>query len=114
MAMQERTNALPHADLYKIRWAPLLEDIKNVVQVCPPGPFDHRSIQWSRSYRFQTGYEGGDATGDIAYIPWDRIEDFRKGEECRPDVECKFVRKDICKQTTLFQPQPCSFIEKFR
>ena len=112
--MHAEVNVMAHADIYKLRWAPLLHDIQNALQVPPPGPFDHRSIEWSRSHRFQSGSHASDSTGDIAYIPWNRIEDFRKGEECRPDVECKFVRKDVVKQTTLSQPQPCSFIEKFR
>ena len=114
MTMDERVNVMEQAEFYKLRWGNVLSEIENQVQVPPLGPFDHRSIQWSRSPRFQHSYHGGDTIGDMAYIPWNRIEDFRKGEECRPDVECKFVRKDVCKQTSLLQPQPCTFIEKFR
>ena len=33
----------------------------------------------------------GHTISDIAYILWNRTHDF-KGEECRPDVECKFGR----------------------
>lgn len=114
MGTHDRHNVLPHADTYKLRWALLLADIENAAQAPPPRPFDHRSTKSSRNYHSVNGKQEANATGDIAYIPWDHIEDFRKGEECRPNVECRFVRKDVCKQQIVLQPQPCSFIKKFK
>lgn len=61
---------------------PLLTDIQNAVQVPLSGPFDHRSIEWSRNYRFLNGQRKANAIRDITYIPWDYIEDYiREGEE---------------------------------
>lgn len=110
MVIHECINVLPHANLYKFRWAPL-HDIGNIVPIPPLGSFDHRFIEWSSSYCFQNGYHTWD---NIEYIPSDCIEDFTKGEECHPNVESKFVRKDVCKHTTLSQLQPYSFIKNFR
>lgn len=109
MAMQEHDNVLAHANLYRLRWTPLNEDMRNAVQVLLPTPFDHMSIEWSRSFCFQGGYKGGDAIGNIAYILWSCIDGFKKGGECHLDVECMLVRKVVCKHTTLLRPQPTSF-----
>ena len=68
MTMHEHDNVLLYVDLYMLRWAPLIQDMKNPMHVPPLGPFDRMSIKWSQSSHFLGDYEARDAMDYIVYI----------------------------------------------
>jgi hypothetical protein len=85
------------------------ERLRSSVQRPEAGSFMHADLLWATRIR-QSGRRSDPRTPDpvsIAYIPWDRVEDFVKGEEGRPDAPCKFVcqGKTSNKQSALMFPR---------
>lgn len=92
----------PHS-YYLTKYGDRLRRMRDALQSPPPGPFTWKDIHWNLEVdkEVQCNDDGDDDNGAlskkesklVAYIPWDRVEDFVKGEESgRKDVETTFVR----------------------
>jgi hypothetical protein len=67
--------------------------IDSLLQTPNTGTFMHTDLTWESHGRMK-GRRSDPRVFDtvlVAYIPWDRVEDFVKGEEARSDAPCKFV-----------------------
>jgi hypothetical protein len=75
-----------------------LERIRSYVQKPGAGTFMHIDLLWASHIRMKGRRSDPrvPASVSVAYIPWDRVQDFVKGEEARTDGPCKFV----CQGTT--------------
>jgi hypothetical protein len=73
------------------------ERLHSLVQRPQPGTFNHSDLAWAKQNRVK-GRRTDPRTNalvSVAYIPWDRVQDFVKGEEARTDAPCKFVCQGI-------------------
>lgn len=95
----------PHA-LYLEKYGLRLRGMRDKVKPLPIGPLTWKDIHWDVEgvdtakgiKREGNGYDDNGIVNKketklVAYIPWDRVEDFVMGEEsARKDVETTFVR----------------------
>jgi len=92
----------PHAD-YLQKYGHRLREMRDKVKHLPPGPLTWKDLRWDVAVEKGIKSEGDDYDVNgylkkkdsklITYIPWDRVEDFVRGEEsARKDVETTFVR----------------------
>ena len=65
----------------------------SLVQRPQEGNFMHTDLSWARQTRLKGRRTDPrtPAAVSVAYIPWERVQDFLRGEEARPDAPCKFV-----------------------
>ena len=70
-----------------------LERLRSSVQRPQAGNFMHTDLLWASHIRVK-GKKNDPKTNEpvsVAYIPWERVQDFVKGEEARTDAPCRFV-----------------------
>jgi hypothetical protein len=69
------------------------ERLMNLVQRPPDGNFTNTDLSWARQTRVKGRRSDPrtETTVSVAYIPWERVQNFVKGEEARSDAPCKFV-----------------------
>ena len=121
LSLEEAFRDGPHAQ-YLSQHGHVLREMRDRVQYPPPGMITYKDLTWLRA-------EEADAEADtisidleklpetpkkkkavkqVALIPWDRVPDFRDGEQRgRKDVETKFVR-------TKSDPRNVGQIKSFR
>ena len=97
----ERTHCMPvgqdptYESTYRETHKGEFERVRSLVQRPGAGTFMHQGLTWAR----QIGLKGKGTNSTthapvlVAYIPWERAQDFVKGKEVRTDVHCKFVCK---------------------
>ena len=71
--------------------------LRRELQIPKAGTFIHSDLTWRRDIRLKRIGPGSrtEAPVSVAYIPWERVQDFVKGEEARIDGPCKFVCQGI-------------------
>ena len=86
-----------------------LDRLRSLVQRPHAGTFMHTDLMWASHIRVKGGRSDPrtPASVSVAYIPWERVLDFVKGEEARFDGPCKFVCQGITsnKQGELMFPR---------
>ena len=67
--------------------------LRSEVQIPKAGTFMHSDLKWRREIQLKGRGFGSktEAPVSVAYIPWERVQYFLKGEEARIDGPCKFV-----------------------
>ncbi len=84
------TKTSDYEKVYMDQCKETLEVITGRVQQPPPSPFNYKDICWWNEYHV-TPQHGVDGTSIhkkvyVAYIPWDRLDDFLAREETKGDV----------------------------
>lgn len=95
-----------------------LDRVRSCVQIPEPGTFMHTDLLWESHIRMKgTGSDPRTPSSvSVAYIPWERVQDFVKGEEARTDGPCKFIcqGKTSNKQGDLMRPRWNSYSATIR
>ena len=78
-----------HADppAFQIQQLDALMGLRESIQTPPPGQFSMDDLAWTDHVTTGKGRHKG---SKMAFIPWDRLEDFISGEENNPIYPCKF------------------------